>query len=329
MPKASMRCPPKKKRPENRRTNMISPAQDPYASRTDRSSAIIARQDPVVYGEGKYADALSADLVQRYEQDGFLLLENLFTEEEVQALANEVERMTRDPAIVRREEAITEPGSNAVRSIFMVHVLSPMLARLTRDPRLANVARQLLGSEVYIHQSRANLKPGFKGKEFYWHSDFETWHVEDGMPSMRALSCSVLLTDNNECNGPLMLVPGSHRQFISCVGETPRDHYKQSLKKQEYGVPDPVSLQLLVEQIVQLRAIEAVTPPDKPKVVEEAAPVAAYHAPGSALRGLCFRAPRVAGCLLVVRWLAPPGGQAPTGGAQVCDSRRVSDTTSS
>ena len=37
---------------------MISPAQDPYASRTDRSSAIISRQDPVVYGEGKYANAL-------------------------------------------------------------------------------------------------------------------------------------------------------------------------------------------------------------------------------------------------------------------------------
>ena len=68
------------------------------------------------------------------------------------------------------------------------------------------------------------------------------------MPAMRALSCSVLLTDNNANNGPLMLVPGSHRQFISCVGQTPNEHYKQSLKKQEYGVPDPVSLQLLVEQ---------------------------------------------------------------------------------
>ena len=157
---------------------MISPAQDPYASRTDRSSAIIARQDPVVYGEGKFADALSADQVQSYGRDGFLLLENLFSDEEVAALLAEVERMTRDPAIVRREEAITEPGSNAVRSIFMVHVLSPILGRLVADPRLANAARQILGSEVYIHQSRANMKPGFKGKEFYWHSDFETWHVE-------------------------------------------------------------------------------------------------------------------------------------------------------
>jgi len=227
---------------------MISPARDPYASRTDRNSAIIARQDPIVYGGGAYADALSAEQVAQYEQDGFLLMENVFSEAEINSLTAEVERMTRDPAIVRREESITEPGSNAVRSIFRVHVLNAVLGRLTRDPRLIHVARQILGSEVYIHQSRANMKPGFKGKEFYWHSDFETWHVEDGMPAMRALSCSVLLTDNNVCNGPLMLVPGSHRQFISCVGETPDAHYKQSLKKQEYGVPDPVSLQLLVEQ---------------------------------------------------------------------------------
>jgi ectoine hydroxylase len=129
-----------------------------------------------------------------------------------------------------------------------VHDLGDKIARLARDPRLIHVARQLLGSEVYIHQSRANMKPGFKGKEFYWHSDFETWHVEDGMPAMRALSCSVLLTDNNSCNGPLMLVPGSHRQFIACKGETPDENYKKSLKQQEYGVPDPLSLTLLVEQ---------------------------------------------------------------------------------
>ena len=110
------------------------------------------------------------------------------------------------------------------------------------DARLADVARFLLNDEVYLHQSRLNYKPGFQGKEFYWHSDFETWHVEDGMPRMRALSMSVLLADNTPHNGPLMLIPGSHRSFLTCVGETPDDHYKMSLKKQEYGVPDEDSL---------------------------------------------------------------------------------------
>src|SRR3546814_12569090 len=38
------------------------------------------------------------------------------------------------------------------------------------------------------------------------------------------------------------LIPGSHRTYLTCVGETPDDHYLSSLKKQEYGVPDEESL---------------------------------------------------------------------------------------
>ena len=134
-----------------------------------------------------------------------------------------------------------------MRSIFNVHRLNDIFANLVRDPRVLNVAREILGSEVYIHQSRINYKPGFTGKEFYWHSDFETWHSEDGMPAMRALSCSILLTDNSECNGPLMLIPGSHHHYVSCMGETPDENYKKSLKKQEVGVPDPILLRYLAD----------------------------------------------------------------------------------
>ncbi|NYT81562.1 ectoine hydroxylase [Alcaligenaceae bacterium] len=235
---------------------MKTAIKDLYVSRTDRNAAIIARQDPVVYGGGNYADALDERQQASYERDGFLLIEDLFSGPEVAALLQEVQRMSSDPAITGLDEAITEPGSDAVRSIFRVHELSELLSGLARDPRLINVARQILGSEVYMHQSRANMKPGFKGKEFYWHSDFETWHVEDGMPGMRAISCSLLLTDNNACNGPLMLVPGSHMQFIACKGKTPDRHYEKSLKKQEYGVPDPVSLRLLAEQ-GGIKAMEA------------------------------------------------------------------------
>src|SRR5690606_14457259 len=117
--------------------------------------------------------------------------------------------------------------------IFAIHEQSALMHRLASDRRLAGVASFLLDDQVYVHQSRLNYKPGFKGKEFYWHSDFETWHVEDGMPRMRALSISVLLSENTVNNGPLMLIPGSHRTFLSCVGETPENHYKQSLRRQD------------------------------------------------------------------------------------------------
>jgi ectoine hydroxylase len=67
------------------------------------------------------------------------------------------------------------------------------------------------------------------------------------MPRMRALSCSISLEDNYHFNGPLMLIPGSHQYFISCVGMTPENHYQQSLQRQEYGVPDRDSLTWLVK----------------------------------------------------------------------------------
>jgi ectoine hydroxylase len=142
---------------------------------------------------------------------------------------------------------IEEPTSRAVRSVFDVHRLSEIFRDLVGDPRLLGAASQILGSEVYLHQTRLNYKPAFRGKEFYWHSDFETWHLEDGMPRMRALSCTLLLCENNAYNGPLMLIPGSHRHFVACVGETPERHYEKSLRRQEYGVPDEESLRRLAE----------------------------------------------------------------------------------
>lgn len=230
---------------------------DRYVSRTERQAGMVVREEPVVYQEGAYAQALDGEQLQSYQDNGFLVLDELFDANEVQAFMRELRALGARTDLQKRAEYITEPNSSELRSLFAVHQFSPLFKKLMHDPRVLNVARQILGSEVYIHQSRVNYKPGFKGKEFYWHSDFETWHVEDGMPAMRALSCSVLLTDNNACNGPLMLIPGSHRTFLVCPGETPSDHHERSLKKQDFGVPDPLSLTLLVEEYGGIEAIEA------------------------------------------------------------------------
>jgi ectoine hydroxylase len=169
------------------------------------------------------------------------VIPRLFSAAETAALAAEAYRLEAE-ADRTRDDVIVEPGSNAVRSVFRVHRTSSVMRRFIGDPRIAGAARQLLGGEVYIHQSRVNFKAAFEGKAFPWHSDFETWHIEDGMPRMRALSASILLTPNTEHNGPLMVIPGSHRRFVRCVGETPADHFRQSLRKQEYGVPDREAL---------------------------------------------------------------------------------------
>ena len=216
--------------------------QDLYPSRRAATAEMLPRRDPVVRTEWSDDAPISRADADRFERDGYIVLEDIFSADEVAFLQNAAGRLLADPAALDDETVVTEPQSNEIRSIFEIHRQSDIMARLAADARLADVARFLLGDEVYIHQSRLNYKPGFKGKEFYWHSDFETWHVEDGMPRMRALSMSVLLADNTPHNGPLMVIPGSHHRYLTCVGETPDDHYLSSLKRQEYGVPDEVSL---------------------------------------------------------------------------------------
>jgi ectoine hydroxylase len=165
----------------------------------------------------------------------------------VDRLRDELERMATDPELVSSDRTVREPGGDAVRSIFEVHRLSALIARVVADRRLAAAARQVLGSDVYVHQSRVNRKPGFIGQGFSWHSDFETWHAEDGMPAPRAVSIAIALTPNLVHNGSLMIIPGSHRTFVPTVGTTPEDHYRSSLRDQEIGVPDDASLAALVE----------------------------------------------------------------------------------
>lgn len=216
--------------------------EDRYPSRVGADPTLTERRDPVVWGDGDReragaAGVLGPSQLAGYERDGYLQIPSLLTPDEVAALDAEVSRLAADPEVRAAERTIVEPDAGEVRSVFEVHHDGPF-AELCRDPRLAAVARRLLGSEVYVHQSRINLKPGFRGKEFYWHSDFETWHTEDGMSSMRAVSASVSLTENVHTNGPLMVIAGSHRWFVSCPGETPPDHHKASLRRQEIGVPD-------------------------------------------------------------------------------------------
>jgi ectoine hydroxylase len=219
-----------------------APSLDAYRSRTGAREEIVAREDPVVWG--RRGGPFGRESLEAYERRGYLVVDGLL-DDELEGLQREAARIRDDPGAWPAAELISEPGGGALRSAFRIHRRSPVFASLATSPKLVDAAAQILGSEVYIHQSRMNYKPALDGRDFFWHSDFETWHVEDGMPRMRAVSASVLLADNTVANGPLLIVPGSHRQYVRCEGRTPAEHYKRSLERQQYGVPSREALHAL------------------------------------------------------------------------------------
>jgi ectoine hydroxylase len=215
---------------------------DPYWTRHEGKWCFGERVDPVVWPG--ITGPLSAAELATFDRDGYLFLEGLFSPTEAIGIERAAEALVRR-ARPQQPEVITEPGSDDIRSIFRIH-RTPELRGACADRRVVSRVRQVLGSDVTVHQSRINFKPGLSGKEFFWHSDFETWHSEDGMPRMRAVSASVFVTESNEFNGPLMVVPGSHSRFLRCAGRTPENHHERSLRRQEYGIPSREALLELV-----------------------------------------------------------------------------------
>lgn len=222
-------------------TTTVQDVTDLYPTRDGERTRVIERRDPVVQGTAEQGP-MDAETLRGFDTKGYLTVDELITGEELELFRAELKRLSEDPEVKADGRTVVEAKSDEVRSIFDIHRSNEIFSKIANDPRVVDRARQILGSDVYIHQSRINYKPEFVGKDFTWHSDFETWHAEDGMPAPRAVSISISLTDNYSYNGPLMIMPGSHKHYISAQEKTPEDNHRQSLVMQGAGVPDPETL---------------------------------------------------------------------------------------
>jgi ectoine hydroxylase len=97
-----------------------------------------------------------------------------------------------------------------VRSVYGAHADNEIFGRLVRHPKLLEAAKQILQSEVYVHQFKINAKQAMGGDVWEWHQDFIFWNKEDGLPEPKVVNMTIFLDDVTEFNGPLMLIPGSH-----------------------------------------------------------------------------------------------------------------------
>jgi ectoine hydroxylase len=140
---------------------------------------------------------------------GFLLFPSLFDAEELALIrAASLRMITRQgPEVVAEDD---DPAT--AKMIFGAHEADEVFARVARHPRLVGPVEQLAGERVHLFQSRINVKRPFRASGWTWHQDFNQWNRMDGMLTPRALIAGVFVDDVNPCNGPLLVIPGSHRR---------------------------------------------------------------------------------------------------------------------
>jgi len=141
------------------------------------------------------------------ERDGFLILPERFTNQEVNLIRDRL------PTLLAQDHPgnIVEQSSGEIRTTMGLHLRDDLFSRLVRHPRLVGPALQVLDQPAYIQQVKVNVKAAFSGEIWQWHYDFATHHAEDGVPVPAALNLHIFLDDVTEFNGPLYFVPGSHK----------------------------------------------------------------------------------------------------------------------
>jgi ectoine hydroxylase len=156
---------------------------------------------------------LTAPQLRQFDTEGWLFFPEVFSRDEVAILRDEAEALYRTD----RKEIWWEK-SGAPRTAFAAHTYNEAFHLLAADPRLIHPVEQIFGEPLYVHQFKVNAKAALVGEVWQWHQDYGTWQRDDGMPEPRAMNISVFLDEVMPINGPLMLVPRSHKYGVLAAG---------------------------------------------------------------------------------------------------------------
>jgi ectoine hydroxylase len=156
---------------------------------------------------------LSEEQLEEFDREGYLFMPACFSAEEASLL----KQASSDVYAMEREEVWRETNGVA-RTAFAAHTYNDTFRRLGAHPRLIDPVMQLVDGPVYMHQYKVNAKVAFDGDVWQWHQDYGTWQRDDHMPEPRAMNIAVFIDDVTAANGPLLFIPGSHKQGVYDAG---------------------------------------------------------------------------------------------------------------
>ena len=145
--------------------------------------------------------------LKEINENGYVILPACFSNEEVDNLCKAKTTVFNE----KTEANIIEKSSGEVRTAMGLHLRNKIFDDLTRRPKFFEPDCQIRGHNLYIQQTKINVKAAFTGEVWQWHYDFATHSGEDGVPKPLALNLHVFLDDVTEFNGPLFFIPKSHK----------------------------------------------------------------------------------------------------------------------
>ena len=154
--------------------------------------------------------------VKFYQDNGYLMVQRLFTLDEVNAMRAAIDGILERAAVSQPDRSHTWQGSYlpaevlkklVLKGFHDVHYHDATFTNALTHPNMVAVLTRLIGANVQLHHSKMLVKPPEHGAAFPLHQDYPYFPHRLGT----MLAASVHLDDADEENGCLGIIPGSHK----------------------------------------------------------------------------------------------------------------------
>jgi ectoine hydroxylase-related dioxygenase (phytanoyl-CoA dioxygenase family) len=156
---------------------------------------------------------LTPEQVQSYKDNGYIALSNILSDSEIAHLCAVTDDfLERSRSVTKSDDVFDlEEGHTAehprLRRIKRPIKQHPAYEQILHHPGLLAVLQQLMGPAIRHYGLKLNLKPGGGGEPVEWHQDWAYYpHTNDDLCVL-----GIMLDDVTPENGPLLVVPGSHK----------------------------------------------------------------------------------------------------------------------
>ena len=154
--------------------------------------------------------ALDPEFFDRFDADGFFVLERLLSADELRRTVHEIDAFEAESERFLRSQPeqrlrIAEAGAIT----FTTHIVSrsAWLRQLSAHPRILGIVGDIIGPDVRLYWDQAVYKKPEKPRRFPWHQDNGYTFVEP----QAYLTIWIALTDATCDNGCPQVAPGLHR----------------------------------------------------------------------------------------------------------------------
>ena len=149
---------------------------------------------------------LSAVQVDLVNQDGYVLVKQMFDSEEVNLLRRTAKS---DRELDKRSYHSDDGEGGLARLSLWNHPGNSIYGMVARCNRIVNSMEKLLDGEVYHYHSKMILKDAKVGGAWTWHQDYGYWY-QNGLLFPQLASVMIAVDPATRENGCLQVLAGSH-----------------------------------------------------------------------------------------------------------------------